>query len=149
MTSRVSAVLTATAHPSPHEGRVGPFALWFGVVGAPLAWALQQLVTPPIFAHGCYPHDVPISEPIWSNAAAVATTIELVALFACVAAGLISWRNWQRAGAEKAGSAHHLLEGGDGRTRFMSMVGMISSGLFLLAVIFALTAFYLVAGCNG
>jgi hypothetical protein len=31
----------------------------------------------------------------------------------------------------------------------MSMVGMISSGLFLLAVIFALTAFYLVAGCNG
>jgi hypothetical protein len=63
--------------------------------------------------------------------------------------GLISWRNWQRAGAEKAGSAHHLLEGGDGRTRFMSMVGMISSGLFLLAVIFALTAFYLVAGCNG
>jgi hypothetical protein len=62
---------------------------------------------------------------------------------------LVSWRNWQISGAEKAGSALHLLEGGDGRTRFMAMVGMISSGLFLLAVFAALAAFYLVVGCNG
>ncbi len=149
MTLRAPAALMSTAHPSPHRGRVGRWALWFGVLGAPLAWALQQLVTPPIFAHGCFPHDVPLAQPIWTHAAAAATAIEVLALLACIAAGFVSWRNWRRTRDEKAGSAHHLLEGGDGRSRFMSMVGMLCSALFLLAVASAMGALHMVAGCNG
>jgi hypothetical protein len=41
------------------------------------------------------------------------------------------------------------MEAGDGRTRFMAMVGLICSGLFLLATIFATGLLYMVQPCNG
>ena len=136
-------------HPSPHRDRVSPWAMWFCILGAPVAWSVQQLVNAPLFAHGCYPKDVPISSPIWTNAGSVALTVELIAIAVCVVAGLLAWRNWDRTRGEKEGSGHHLMEAGDGRTRFMAMVGLICSGLFLLATIFATALLYMVQPCNG
>jgi hypothetical protein len=136
-------------HPSPHRDRVSPWAMWFCILGAPVAWSVQQLVNAPLFAHGCYPKDVPISSPIWTNAGSVALAVELIAIAVCVVAGLLAWRNWDRTRGEKEGSGHHLMEAGDGRTRFMAMVGLICSGLFLLATIFATALLYMVQPCNG
>ena len=136
-------------HPSPHRDRVSPWAMWFCILGAPVAWSVQQLVNAPLFAHGCYPKDAPLASPIWSNAGSVALTVELIAIAVCVVAGLLAWRNWDRTRGEKEGSGHHLMEAGDGRTRFMAMVGLICSGLFLLATIFATGLLYLVQPCNG
>jgi hypothetical protein len=136
-------------HPSPHRQRVGAVAMWFCILGAPAAWSLQQLINAPLFAHGCYPKDVPLAEPIWTNARSVALGIEAAAIAICIAAGLMAWRNWRRTRAEKEGSGHHLMESGDGRSRFMAMVGLICSGLFLLATIFATGILYMVQPCNG
>ena len=35
-------------HPSPHRDRVSPGAMWFCILGAPVAWSVQQLdsITP-------------------------------------------------------------------------------------------------------
>ena len=136
-------------HPSPHRDRVSPWAMWFCILGAPVAWSVQQLVNAPLFAHGCYPKDVPLASPIWTNAGGVALSVELIAMVICVVAGLVAWRNWGRTRAEKEGSGHHLMEAGDGRSRFMAMVGLICSGLFLLATIFATGLLYMVQPCNG
>jgi hypothetical protein len=136
-------------HPSPHRARVGAWAIWFGILGGPAAWSLQQLVNASIFAHGCYPKDVPLLEPIWTNARSVGLTVEIIAIAMCVAAGLVSLRNWRRTRDEKQGSGHHLVESGDGRTRFMAMVGLICSALFLLAILFAVGFLSLVQPCNG
>ena len=136
-------------HPSPHRDRVSPWAMWFCILGAPVAWSVQQLVNAPLFAHGCYPKDAPLASPIWTNAGGVALTVELIAIVVCVVAGLLAWRNWGRTRAEKEGFGHHLMEAGDGRTRFMAMVGLICSGLFLLATIFATGLLYMVQPCNG
>jgi hypothetical protein len=136
-------------HPSPQRERVGPWAMWFCILGAPLAWSLQQLINAPLFAHGCYPKDVPVAEPIWVHAGGVAFAVELVAIGACIGAGLTAWRNWNRTRDEKEGSGHHLMESGDGRSRFMAMVGFICSGLFLLATLFATSLLFMVQPCNG
>jgi hypothetical protein len=136
-------------HPSPHRDRIGPWAMWFAILGAPLAWSVQQLVNPPIFAHGCFPNDMPLAEPIWRNGESVAFTVELAAIVVCVLAAIVAWRNWRRTRAEKEGSGHHLLEAGDGRSRFMAMVGLICSSLFLLAVLLSTGLLYLVPGCYG
>jgi len=136
-------------HPSPHRAHVSAWAMWFCILGAPTAWSIQQLVNAPLFAHGCYPKDVPIAEPIWGNAGSVALTVELMAVAVCIVAGLVAWRNWRRTRAEKEGSGHHLIEAGDGRSRFMAMVGMICSGLFLLATVFATGLLFVVQPCNG
>ncbi len=139
----------SAAHPSPHRDRVGPWATWFGILGAPVGWALQQLVNPAILAHGCYPNDTPLSISIWSIAQSVTTGVEAAALVICLAAGLVAWRNWRRTREEKPGSGKHLMEGGDGRTRFLAMVGMICSGLFLIAVLLVTAMFFLVPACSG
>jgi len=136
-------------HPSPQRHRVGPWSMWFAILGAPVAWSLQQLVNPPIFEHGCFPKDVPLAEPIWRNGSSVAFSVEAAAIVVCVLAGIVAWRNWLRTRGEKEGSGHHLLEAGDGRARFMAMVGLICSGLFLLAVVFCTGLLVLVPPCNG
>jgi len=139
----------AGIHPSPQRDRVGAWAIWFGILGAPVAWSVQQLVNPTILAHGCFPHDVPLTDSIWANARTVTTLVELVCIAVCVAAGAVAWRSWQRTREEKPGSGHHLIEAGEGRSRFMAMVGLICSGLFLAAVLFATAVLYMVAPCNG
>lgn len=136
-------------HPSPHRERVSLWSLWFCILGAPAAWSLQELVNAPLFAHGCYPKDVPLAAPIWANAGSVALGVEVVAIVVCIVAGLTAWRNWRRTRAEKEGSGHHLMESGDGRSRFMAMVGLLCSGLFLLATVFATSFLYVVQPCNG
>jgi hypothetical protein len=137
------------AHPAPHRARVGLVPIWFAILAGPLAWSTQLLVNSTIAAHGCYPHDMPIASSIWGNAHGVMAGIEIAALVLCVWAGLTGWRNWRRTREEKGGSAHHLLEGGDGRTRFMSMVGMLTSALFLVAVAFSALNLTAVPACGG
>ena len=136
------------AHPSPHAHRVGRISTWFAVLGAPFAWTMQQLVNPTMLSHACYPTDAPLSRPIWSNAASVATGIEAAAIVICILAGLVAWRNWRLTRDEKEGSGHHLIESGDGRARFMAMVAMIVSGLFLLATVFAAAMSYVATACG-
>jgi hypothetical protein len=137
------------AHPSPYEGRVGGWATWFGILGGPIAWSAQQLVNAPLLAHACYPKDVPLGTPIWANASSVALAVEGVAITVCIVAALTAWRNWSHTRNEKEGSGFDLIGSGDGRSRFMSMVGMICSGLFLFATIFATGFLFAVSACQG
>lgn len=137
------------AHPSPHRDRVSPWAMWFCILGAPGAWSMQQLFIPPLFAHSCYPNDGPLAEPLWANAVEIAIGIELIAVVICALSTFVAWRSWRRTRNEKEGSGHHLLEAGDGRSRFMAMVGLICSVLFLMATVFAAGLIYMVHPCNG
>jgi hypothetical protein len=123
--------------------------MWFCILGAPAAWSLQQLIVVPLFAHGCFPKDVPVAEPIWAGAGMVALVVEVLAIVVSILAGLVAWRNWRRTQGEKEGSGHRLMGSGDGRSRFMAMVGLICSGLFLLATLFATAIIYLVQPCFG
>ena len=110
-------------HPAPHRARVGPWSTWFAIVGAPMAWSLQLLINFSFTAHDCFPHDVPLALPRWSHLKAAATGVEALAAVICLVALLVAWLNWRRTRAEKAGNANHLVESGDGRTRFMAMCG--------------------------
>lgn len=136
-------------HPAPQRERVGAFAIWFAIVAAPLAWNLQLLFNATLAAHGCYPHDEPLASPIWVHLMPVTAAIEVAAIAICVLAGIVATRNWRLTREEKPGSAHHLIEAGDGRTRFMAMVGLLCSGLFGLAVLLSAGMISVVPVCSG
>lgn len=136
-------------HPAPHRGRVGRFGSWFAIVGPPLAWGTQLVVGASLAGHSCYPHDVPLAHPLWPGVVSVALAVEAVALALCLLAGWAAWRNWRRSRAERPGSGHHLVESGDGRTRFIAMVGMMTSGLFAVATAFAALNLVAVPPCGG
>ena len=124
-------------HPSPHRSRVSGAAIAIGLCAAPLAWSLQLLLNVSSASHACFPKDVPLLTPEWPSLHLVVLVIDLVALAVCLVAGLVAWRSWLKTNHEKPGSGHHVLESGDGRTRFMAMAGMMTSGLFFVAIAFA------------
>ena len=144
-----TASLQRQAHPSAHRRRVSGRVVAFGLLGAPAAWSPQLLVNAALDAHGCYPRDTPLDAPVWPQAAALMGGLELVAVLLCVAALGCAWAAWRRTRDERPGSAHRLLEAGDGRSRFMALSGLLTSALFLLAVL--LSAFNLVVlpACGG
>lgn len=144
-----SPLLWRQPHPSPHRDRVGRWAIWFSIIGAPLAWNLQLLINSTLFSHACYPQDVPLATPMWNHLGPLSFAVEAAALALCIAAGIAGWRSWSRSSEEKQGGLHHLVESGDGRTRFMAVVGMMTSALFLVATAFATLNLTAVPRCGG
>jgi hypothetical protein len=144
MSERMSSA-TNIEHPAPHRHRVGLLALGFGLVGAPLAWNIELLVGTALSGHQCYPRYLPLAVPLWTGTGAVLLAMSLVALALGVAATLVSWRCWMRTRDEKpAGAAF----GGNGRTRFLALSGLLTSGLFLVALVFTIAAVVLVPLCS-
>jgi hypothetical protein len=136
-------------HPSPHRSRVGRWAEWFGLLGAASAWSLQELVNVSLAGHACYPRDVPLAAPLWPHLTDIAVGVEVVAIVVCALAFIVAWRNWRRSRHEKAGDVHQLLGGGDGRTRFMAMSGMMVSAVFLFATALATLNLAGISPCGG
>jgi len=136
------------SHPAPHRARVGLAALLFGIVAAPAAWNAQILLSVALSGHACYPRDKPLAAPLWSNLEPILLTINIVSIAIAVMGGIVAWRSWLQTRAERPGSGHHLLESGDGRTRFMAMCGILISALFLLALIFGSGVVFMVPPCG-
>jgi len=136
-------------HPSPHRHRVLRWAMWFGLLGAPIAWSLQELVNVSLAGHACYPHDVPLALPLWPHLSGISAWVEAAAIAVCIAAGLVAFSNWRRTRDEKPGDAHQLLGSGDGRARFMAMAGIMTSVLFLIGTALAALNLTAVSPCGG
>ena len=135
-------------HPAPHRHRVGLAALFFGLAAAPTAWNAQLLFSVGLSAHACYPRDVPLELPIWGNLWGILLAIGLAGIAVAILGGIVSFRNWRLTFDEAPGSAHHLLDVGEGRTRFIAMFGILTSFLFALALLLATAAVFLVPLCR-
>ena len=131
---------SASHHPAPHRERVALSSILYGLFAAPIFWAGNLMVTYGLASHACYPHAEPLPQPIagFGFAWPLILACYVVALVACGSAGWVSWQSWRLSGTEVAGHAHHLLEKGEGRTRFLAAIGMAFSLLFCCAVLFGL-----------
>ncbi len=147
--SREGSAAERQPHPSPHRHRVPRWAVWFGLLGAPLAWCLQEFVNVSLAGHACYPHDVPLATPLWPQLSAISVSVEAVAVVIGIAAGLVAFANWQKSRHERPGDAHQLLGNGDGRTRFIAMAGILTSLLFLIGIALAALNLVGVPPCGG
>ena len=99
--------------------RLAPRALWFGLLGGILAWAVGFTASYPLAA-GC------------STAAAVgAWGVTIVTLLIAVAATAVAWRNW----AAVRDTTERGAGGWPGRAAFMGFAGMLLSGGAVLLTI--------------
>lgn len=140
---------TGVGHPSPQRRRVRNWVVGFGLLAAPLAWIIQLLFAVGLASYSCYPHDIPLKSELWGWLNLFLMIVNGVAVVVCIAAGLVSWHIWRLTHTERPGSGHHVLETGDGRTRFFAMTGMLASTLFLLAVLLQASNVLLVPACSG
>lgn len=126
-------------HPSPHRAQVGLLWLLFGLAAGPTAWIAQLLLGYGLSSYACYPKDEPhlaSPPPGWGNEHLVLVIINLACLALAAAGLVVSLANWRRTRAEKRGGAHRMMEIGEGRTRFLSLCGALTCGLFGAAILF-------------
>jgi hypothetical protein len=148
MNSPAAAPATAmNQHPAPHRERISTWSMWLAIFLAPAGWFLQLAVDTFAISQGCFPKDQPLGTPI-APIEPFVHGADLLALVLGLLAGFIALSNWRKTREEKPGHEHHLIESGDGRTRFMSMSGMLVSGMVLLAVIYSGLSHFALTGCG-
>jgi hypothetical protein len=101
----------------------GALALaWFGILGPPAAWAAQLLLSDAFAEVGCEAGG-------FSSMSLVLVVITLVALAIAVAAGIVAFVRFRRVGSSDEDAAR--VE----RMRFMTLLGCLSSGLFVVLIV--------------
>ena len=123
------------AHPAPRRGIVPLRTLWFGIFGAPAAWALELIVGYGVIAHYCYPRDVPLSTPTFEATRLTGLVACVVLVLVGVAALATAIHSWRELRHGHDAEHHELLEVGEGRARFMAFGGVLLSTMFLFALL--------------
>jgi hypothetical protein len=128
---------TAARHPSPHRGRVGLVALFYGLFIAPVAWAGNLMITYALATHACYPGHDPLVQiaPDFRFAWPLILALFLATLVLCASGFAVSLRNWSISGTESEGHFHDLLDAGEGRTRYLSVIGMAYGVVFFAVTV--------------
>lgn len=135
------------AHPSPHRARIGLFALLYGLVAAPLAWLVSQIINSTLAQQACFPGTEPLNAPAFHGVHAIQAAVLLAALVVSASAVLVALGTWRATRDEQSGDRHVLLSVGEGRSRFMAFAGTLTSLGFLVASLFSVPALILVASC--
>ena len=137
----------AAAHPSPHRSRTGLPSLLYGLIAAPVAWVVSQIVNSALAQEACFPGTEPLATPALGSVHAMQAGILLAALLVSASATWVALAAWRSTCNEHSGDQHALLAIGEGRSRFMAFAGVLTSVGFLVASLFSAPALVLVAGC--
>lgn len=135
---------STAAHPAPHRHKVAAGLLWFGLCGAPLAWIGLEMFSYVLSMGVCTSQADAHTGATWTAMLAASIVAGLIALAAIV----VAVNNWRKTRHESQGSAHNLLEVGEGRTRFLAMCGLLTSAGFIVAFIFSATTLLVVPLCK-
>ena len=137
----------APSHPGPSRRRVSTFALWFGLLAAPLAWAADELLLYFIASRLCGLKTYDTAEPLIRGTSLWFIVVSVVALLIALAGAWVAYDSWQKSAREKQGSEHRLLEVGEGRTRFLAMCGLLSSVSFSIGFLFIFSQLWVAPLC--
>jgi hypothetical protein len=119
--------------------------------GAPAAWVTQMALTQPIAAYACYPHQFPLSAPLWPELPAILAAISFVCLAGALFSGYIALDSWRSLGrfSKDAANKQSAIQKDEGQTRFLAMLGMMSSFVFIVAILFNTFAVLLIRACSA
>ncbi len=130
---------------APETHSVHFLTLLFGASAAPIFWAGQLILGYAVTAYACYPGDHPVQVRYGGTLFSAMIVFDIVALIACAAGGLVSWRAWQKVRSDQG--HRHTLHTGEGRDRFLAMWGLLSSLWFFFAILFNTIASLTVTPC--
>lgn len=136
-------------HPAPHRKLVSLSLILYALFAAPIVWAGDLMIGYGVVGHACYPGDVPLGWPTadMTYAWPLVLACHLAAL-ALIASGTIAaYVCWRRTGPPQ-GHHHHLIEKGEGRTRYLGIVGMGFGAMFFLITALELLSHLMVPICT-
>lgn len=123
-------------HPAPHRGLVSLTAVLYGLFAAPIVWAGDLMITYGLVGHACFPGDLPLRWPTagMSQVWPLMLACHLIALVLIASGTMVAFRNWRVTGPPH-GHHHHLIERGEGRNRYLGIVGMGFGAMFFLMTV--------------
>ena len=123
---------------------VGLKRLWFGVLAAPTAWLLMEVVGYYLAARSCEPGigGVPLAGTAHPSVTQV--VLDLVALVAAIAGLLVSLESWRALHPKP--DAESSAEWG--RAHFLAFVGVLASALFIGGIVLFGLPPFLVNACS-
>lgn len=127
--------MSPPAHPAPRRGIVPLPRLWFGIFGAPAAWALQLIVNYSLVSHYCFPSDVPLRSPAFGALPVTSVVVSVIVLVIALLALSAAYRSWTTIRHGHDAEHREIAEVGEGRVRFMAFAGILLSFVFLFAVL--------------
>ena len=131
------------------HGSISMIRIWVGIFGAPVAWINQMLLSMPIAAHACYPFQEPVSLPIWQDLPAILMTIGITCLAIALLSGFSAWSTWREYQRRLAGEELNVMHKSEHRSRFLIKTGLMSSFIFIVAIVFNICAILLVPPCSS
>lgn len=137
-------------HPTKHRARVGLGMLFYGLFAAPVFWAGNLLTSYALATHACYPGHDPLVRVIdgFGFAWPLILGCYFVTLGLCVSGFIVAFRSWRISGSESEGHGHQLIEVGEGRTRYLGIIGMAFSVLFFLVTLAGIVTLAIIPLCE-
>ena len=134
-------------HPAPERHSVSRAALWFGLLAAPLAWAIDELVLYYVASHLCELKTHDLAGTLARGTSPWFIGVSVAALLVALAGVWVSYGSWHKSQREKGGSEAKLIEVGEGRTRFLAMCGLLTSVGFLIGFLFIFSQLWVAPLC--
>jgi hypothetical protein len=111
------------------------FRLWFGTLGAAVAWFLHLTISYVL---------VPVTCALGGQGLMAVASVLLVGV--AVASGFVAWQSWRAMGEAERGQLVGEMEGT--RQGFMLYAGLLASGVFLLAILLAIIPMFFLNPCT-
>ncbi len=109
-------------------------ALWFAFLGAPVVWALDLVAGYSVQATVCDTVGESATVLGLQSARAIPVLISIVAAIVAAAAVVVAHRSWRQTGTGEE-NPESTVSAAVGRSWFMAFAGMVSSMIFLLAIV--------------
>jgi hypothetical protein len=122
-----------------------------GMLAAPFAWLVQMGVTEALAAQSCFPHDHPLPAPALRGLDVVILAVNLVCLLLGGLGAVVAWHNFTRLRRDRM-AARDSADGIEAERRgldwSLACVGVMSSMLFLFALVATDSAVLIVSPCS-
>jgi len=135
--------------PVSGRGRVSMIRIGVGLFGAPAAWLAQFSISEPLAAHACYPYQAPVSAPVWEMLPAILVAISIACFSAALLSGFVAWTSWRQSERKPTEEEKSIIEAVNSRERFLVKLSLMSSFIFIVAIIFNICAVLLVSPCRS
>jgi hypothetical protein len=132
--------MNATAEPSPVPARI-----WYGILGAPAAFAVQEMLDWLVSSGACpsgAPSDVG-GVPLFTNTRAILWAVGAAAIIAAAVAlwiGITAWR--------ESHDPSFLSIKAQRRTDYLAATAMLVSAVFLVAILWQTVALFVLPTCE-
>jgi hypothetical protein len=145
--------MSVDARSARRGGGAWSIALLYGLLVAPLIWAVQLYLNFGLASHACFPSEAPRTNflPGWERIWTVLLIVNLVCAGLCAIGLLSSGYSWRRLRSPQtlaAGADSEPFRTSEERMRSFAVAALMVSGLFTVAILFNAIYLWALSTCS-